>query len=107
MDNSILNVKIDSLKEVSSEIEKHNSVILNDLDFIAKKMFELDEYFDSKTGNEYKVIMNNYLNKTKDYISSRNEYLVNKLNEINLEYWDLYNDIEKTVKGKSMVNVDE
>ena len=107
MDNNVLKVSIDSLREAGADIDKHNRVIIDDLDYILIKMRELDEYFDSKAGREYKALMNNYVNRTKEYVSTRNEYLKNKLNEINTIYWELHGEIKESVTNKSKEAIDE
>lgn len=102
MEDGVLKVNINSLKDVSGEIEKHNQTILDNLKGIQTDFSSLDECFDSKTAREYKEVMNKCLTKTNDYVSTRNEYLVNKLNEINELYWELYDEVKTSVTGDKM-----
>ena len=101
MEDKILKVNIDSLKETNNEILKHGNNILNELDQILNNLQELDEYFESDVAKEYKELFNKHLSKTNDCFRSRNDYINNRLNEISAMYWDLHSEIGGSVSGKT------
>ena len=103
MENNVLKVDINSLKDVSIEIDRHNKAILDILNDIARDFSNLDECFDSKTAKDYKVVMEKCLNKTREIVTNRNEFLIGKLNEITEMYWELYDEVRKTVTGNGKV----
>ena len=105
MDGKILKVRIDSLKEVGEEIKLHNDTILENLNSIANTFSGIDECFDSNAGRKYREMMSNMLNKTRDYIDTNNRYLIDKLNEINNEYWQLHENVSKSIGSTGMEKI--
>ncbi len=103
-DNKFLKVNINSLQAVNSELKIHNDNIVNSLMLLSREFNKIEEYFNTKTGKEYQELTNKCINETIDYISSKNNYLLNKLNDIQNIYWDLYGDIEKNIGEDNMEN---
>ena len=48
--------------------------------------------------------MEKYLKETIAYVSKRNNYLVDKLNEINKTYWELYGDVNQSIGNSNEEN---
>ena len=97
--NKYLKVDINELRTTAVELKKHNDNINETLLLIGKTFTDLEESFNTKTGKLYQEIMTKYLSDTINFISSKNGYLVNKLNEINNVYSELFMEVENTVKN--------
>ncbi len=98
-ESKYLKVDINSLKMASDELNKHNIVISDNLANLNKEFNNIDEYFNTNTGIEYKELVSNYIKTTSEYINSKNNYLVDKLNNINDIYWQLYGEIKDDITG--------
>lgn len=104
-DSKYLKVDINALKIVSDELKAHNDVIEENLLAIGREFAGLKEYFNTKTGIQYQELMNKYLTETTNYINSKNGYLVDKFNQINSVYRELYDEVKKDVQGTEEGNV--
>ena len=102
MENSILNVNIDSLKKVSNELSIINKNIINYLSIIENEYNnDLDEILSTNASKQYKEKVMEYLDKTSKDINENNTYFVNKLDEIIQIYSELNGNIEERVRGES------
>ncbi len=97
--NKYLKVDINELRTATEQLKKHNETINENLLLIGKTFTDLEDVFNTNTGKLYQEIMNKYLTDTINFISSKNGYLVNKLNEINNVYSELFEEVESTVKN--------
>ena len=100
MDNERFNVNIESLEKISNEFDTLNDDVINNLLYIKKEYeYKLDEILNTKTSQDYKIKMIDYLDKIIAEIDNNGLYFVDKLNEIISLYTNLNNEITNSVNS--------
>ena len=103
MDNNVLGVNVESLRRVSYELDNINSNIRENLSYI-KNEYEnrLDNILNTNASQEYKRKVIEYIDKMDKTISTNDEYLIKKLNDIANIYNNLNDEIRDSVKKEEI-----